>query len=124
MPNTNKGGGISRKIANAADRRRLQKITSDLEVPEGMAVIVRTAGSQRSKAEIRRDYDYLLRLWDQIRSLTLESNAPSLIYEEANLIKRAIRDLYNRDMDEILVEGEDGYKAAKARDHAAAWRVA
>ena len=113
MPNTNKGGGISRKIANAADRRRLKKITSDLEVPEGMAVIVRTAGSQRSKAEIRRDYDYLLRLWDQIRALTLESNAPSLIYEEANLIKRAIRDLYNRDMDEILVEGEDGYKAAK-----------
>ena len=113
MPNTNKGGGISRKIANAADRRRLKKITSELEVPEGMAVIVRTAGSQRSKAEIRRDYDYLLRLWDQIRELTLESNAPSLIYEEANLIKRAIRDLYNRDMDEILVEGEDGYKAAK-----------
>jgi len=113
IPNTNKGGGISRKIANAADRRRLKKITSDLEVPEGMAVIVRTAGSQRSKAEIRRDYDYLLRLWDQIRALTLESNAPSLIYEEANLIKRAIRDLYNRDMDEILVEGEDGYKAAK-----------
>ena len=113
MPNTNKGGGISRKIANAADRRRLKKITSDLEVPEGMAVIVRTAGSQRSKAEIRRDYDYLLRLWDQIRALTLESNAPALIYEEANLIKRAIRDLYNRDMDEILVEGEDGYKAAK-----------
>ena len=113
MPNTNKGGGISRKIASATDRRRLKGIISDLDIPEGMAVIVRTAGSQRSKAEIRRDYDYLLRLWNEIREGTLRSTAPALIYEEANLIKRAIRDLYSRDMKDILVEGEDGYKAAK-----------
>ena len=114
MPNTNKGGGISRKIANVADRRRLKKITSELSVPEGMAVIVRTAGSQRSKVEIRRDYEYLLRLWDQIREATLQSNAPSLIHEEANLIMRSVRDLYTRDMNEILVGGEEGYKTAKA----------
>ncbi|MGF1609508.1 MAG: ribonuclease E/G [Kiloniellales bacterium] len=113
MPNTNKGGGISRKIASATDRRRLKGIISDLDIPEGMAVIVRTAGSQRSKAEIRRDYDYLLRLWNEIRESTLRSTAPALIYEEANLIKRAIRDLYSRDMKDILVEGEEGYKAAK-----------
>ena len=114
MPNTNKGGGISRKIANVADRRRLKKITSELSVPEGMAVIVRTAGSQRSKVEIRRDYEYLLRLWDQIREGTLQSNAPSLIHEEANLIMRSVRDLYSRDMDKILVDGEEGYKTAKS----------
>jgi len=113
MPNTNKGGGISRKISSANDRRRLRKITGDLKIPEGMAVIVRTAGSQRSKAEIRRDYEYLLRLWSEIRETTLQSQAPSLIYEEANLIKRAIRDLYSRDMEDILVEGEEGHKAAK-----------
>lgn len=114
MPNTAKGGGISRKISNAVDRRRLKKIVSELKIPEGMAVIVRTAGSQRSKAEIKRDYEYLLRLWNDIREKTLQSTAPTLIHEEANLIKRAIRDLYTRDMDEVLVEGEDGYKAAKA----------
>jgi len=113
MPNTNKGGGISRKISSANDRRRLRKITGELKIPEGMAVIVRTAGSQRSKAEIRRDYEYLLRLWSEIRENTLQSQAPSLIYEEANLIKRAIRDLYTRDMEDILVEGEEGHKAAK-----------
>ncbi|MBK1669222.1 hypothetical protein CKO28_14385 [Rhodovibrio sodomensis] len=113
MPNTAKGGGISRKIASVADRKRLKGVLSELHIPGGMAVIVRTAGSNRSKLEIKRDYEYLLRLWDQIRSTTLESTAPSLIYEEANLIKRAIRDLYTREMDEILVEGDDGYKAAK-----------
>ncbi len=114
MPNTARGGGISRKISSATDRRRLKKVTSELEIPEGMAVIVRTAGSERSKVEIRRDYDYMLRLWDQIRSSTLESTAPALIHEEANLIKRAIRDLYDRDMDKIEVQGEESYKDAKA----------
>ena len=113
MPNTGKGGGISRKISNANDRRRLKSVLSELSIPEGMAVIVRTAGSQRTKAEIRRDYEYLLRLWDDIRNKTLQSTAPELIHEEANLIKRCIRDLYSREMDEVLVEGEDGYKAAR-----------
>jgi len=114
MPNTDKGGGISRKIANTKDRRRLKTILSELNIPEGMAVIVRTAGSNRTKVEIKRDYEYLLRLWDHIRETTLQSTAPSLIYEEANLIKRSIRDLYTRDMDEVLVQGETGYKAAKS----------
>jgi len=114
MPNTNKGGGISRKIANAKDRRRLKEVLSQLNIPEGMAVIVRTAGSNRTKAEIKRDYEYLLRLWDQIRETTLQSTAPCLIHEEANLIKRSVRDLYTRDMDEVLVEGEQGYKLAKS----------
>ncbi|MGE4220297.1 MAG: ribonuclease E/G [Alphaproteobacteria bacterium] len=113
MPNTGKGGGISRKITNATDRKRLKSVIEDLKIPEGMAVILRTAGSERSKAEIRRDYDYLLRLWDDIRTTTLESTAPSLIYEEANLIKRAIRDLYSKDIDEILIDGDDGYRHAK-----------
>lgn len=114
MPNTNKGGGISRKISNASDRRRLKEILSDLKIPEGIAVIVRTAGSQRNKTEIRRDYEYLMRLWNEIRELTLRSTAPALIHEEANLIKRAIRDLYSRDMEDVLVEGEGSYKAAKS----------
>ncbi|MGM0559834.1 MAG: Rne/Rng family ribonuclease [Pseudomonadota bacterium] len=114
MPNTAKGGGISRKISNAADRKRLKSVVSELDIPDGMAVIVRTAGSQRNKTEIRRDYEYLLRLWDDIRNTTLSSTAPCLIHEEANLIKRAIRDVYTRDMENILVEGEEGYKSAKA----------
>lgn len=114
MPNTAKGGGISRKISNAADRKRLKEVVSQLDIPEGMAVIVRTAGSQRTRAEIRRDYEYLLRLWDEIRNKTLESSAPSLIHEEANLIKRAVRDIYTRDMVAIEVEGEEGYKTARA----------
>jgi ribonuclease E len=114
MPNTGKGGGISRKISNPADRRRLKKVVENLEIPEGVAVIVRTAGSERTKVEIKRDYEYLLRLWGEIRDNTLASMAPSLIYEEANLIKRAMRDLYQSDMDEILVDGEDGHKHAKA----------
>lgn len=114
MPNTAKGGGISRKISNAADRKRLKSVVSELDIPDGMAVIVRTAGSQRNKTEIRRDYEYLLRLWDDIRNKTLSSTAPSLIHEEANLIKRAIRDVYTREMENILVEGDEGYKAAKS----------
>jgi len=113
MPNTARGGGISRKITSAQDRRRLKTILADLNLSEGMAMIVRTAGAQRSKAEIKRDHEYLTRLWDTIRSQTLESTAPCLIYEEANLIKRSIRDLYSRDIEEIIVEGDDGYRAAK-----------
>ncbi|MFI4988992.1 MAG: ribonuclease E/G, partial [Alphaproteobacteria bacterium] len=113
MPNTPRGGGISRKITNLKDRRRLKSILEEFEVPDGMSVIVRTAGMERSKAEIKRDLEYLMRLWDEIRELTLKSTAPALIYEEANLIKRAIRDLYDRDIDEIQVEGEEGYRAAK-----------
>jgi ribonuclease E len=113
MPNAGRGGGVSRKITSAADRRRLKELMEELDVPEGMGIIVRTAGSERSKAEIKRDYEYLLRLWDDIRELTLRSSAPALIYEEGNLIKRAIRDLYSRDMEEILVEGEEGYRTAK-----------
>ncbi len=114
MPNTNRGGGVSRKITSLADRRRLKDILEELDIPEGMGVIVRTAGAERSKAEIKRDYEYLLRLWNEIRDLTLRSTAPALIYEEGNLIKRSIRDLYTRDLDEVLVEGEEGYRTAKA----------
>jgi len=114
MPNTARGGGVSRKITSVGDRRRLKEILEDLEIPEGMGVIVRTAGSERSKAEIKRDYEYLMRLWSEIRELTLKSTAPALIYEEGNLIKRSIRDLYARDIDEVVVEGEEGYKTAKA----------
>jgi len=114
MPNTARGGGVSRKITSIADRRRLKDILEELEIPEGMGVIVRTAGAERSKAEIKRDYEYLLRLWNEIRELTLKSTAPALIYEEGNLIKRSIRDLYTRDIDEVMVEGEEGYKTAKA----------
>jgi len=113
MPNTGRGGGISRKITSATDRKRLKSILEEFEIPDGMAVIVRTAGSERNKTELRRDYEYLLRLWDEIRELTLQSTAPTLIYEEASLIKRAIRDLYARDIEEVMVEGEEAYKAAK-----------
>jgi ribonuclease E len=114
MPNTPRGGGISRKITNPGDRKRLKSIIDELDIPEGIAVIVRTAGSERSRAEIKRDYEYLLRLWDEIRELTLRSTAPTLVYEEANLIKRSIRDLYTKDIEDVLVEGEEGYKTAKA----------
>ena len=114
MPNTDRGGGVSRKITNAGDRKRLKTIIEDLELPPGMAVIVRTAGSERSKPEVKRDFEYLIRLWDEIRELTLRSTAPALIYEEANLIKRAIRDLYTRDIEDIQVEGDEAYKAAKS----------
>jgi len=113
MPNSTHSGGISRKISNLSDRKKLKQITASLDVPEDMGLIVRTAGMNRTKAEIKRDYDYLLRLWNGIRELTLKSTAPALIYEEGNLIKRTIRDLYSRDIDEIWVEGEDGYRAAK-----------
>ena len=113
MPNTARGGGISRKIPNASDRRRLRRVVDGLEVPQGMGLIIRTAGAKRTKTEIKRDYDYLLRLWENIRKLTLESIAPCLIYEEANLIKRAIRDLYDKDISKVLVEGENGYREAK-----------
>ncbi len=114
MPNTPRGGGVSRKITSASDRRRLKDLMSDLDVPDGMGVIVRTAGSERSKTEIKRDFEYLIRLWDEIRELTLKSTAPALIYEEGNLIKRSIRDLYTRDIDEVIVDGEEGYRTAKA----------
>jgi len=114
MPNTPRGGGVSRKITNSLDRRRLKELVSDLDMPEGMGVIVRTAGSERSKAEIKRDFEYLLRLWDEIRDVTLKSTAPALIYEEGNLIKRSIRDLYARDIEEVVVDGEEGYRTAKA----------
>jgi ribonuclease E len=113
MPNTPRGGGISRKITNAADRTRLKSAASALELPEGMGLIIRTAGESRTKLEIKRDYEYLLRMWDTIRELTLKSNAPACVYEEGDLIKRAIRDLYNKDVSEIVVEGDDGYRNAK-----------
>src|SRR5690554_1827800 len=113
MPNTARGGGISRKITNAADRKRLKEITSDLEVPQGMGVILRTAGASRTKAEVKRDYEYLMRLWESVRELTLKSQAPCLVYEEGSLIKRTIRDLYNKEIDEVFVAGEDAYREAK-----------
>ena len=113
MPNTARGGGVSRKITNASDRRRLKRFLEDLDIPEGMATIVRTAGAERSKAEIRRDYEYLVKTWEEIRETTLQSTAPALIHEEANLIRRSIRDLYSKDIDEILIEGADGYRTAK-----------
>jgi ribonuclease E len=113
MPNTARGGGISRKITNAADRKKLKEIATSIEVPDGAGLIVRTAGAKRTKLEIKRDYEYLQRMWEQIRELTLKSTAPMAIYEEGDLIKRSIRDLYNRDIDEILVEGAAGFKNAK-----------
>jgi ribonuclease E len=113
MPNTGRGGGISRKITNAADRKRLKEIAQELEVPEGMGIILRTAGASRTKPEIKRDYEYLMRLWESVRELTLKSAAPSLVYEEGSLIKRAIRDLYNKDIDDVLVSGDEGYSEAK-----------
>ncbi|QIE55362.1 Rne/Rng family ribonuclease [Pikeienuella piscinae] len=113
MPNTARGGGISRKITQASDRQKLKEIAGELEVPKGMGLIVRTAGAKRTKTEIKRDYEFLLRQWEQIRDLTLASMAPALIYEEGSLIKRSIRDLYGRDIDSILVEGEEAYREAK-----------
>ena len=113
MPNTTHGGGISRKIADLKDRKRLKTVLGSLQMPEGMGCIIRTAGMARTKAEIKRDVDYLLKLWDSVRGLTLKSVAPCVIYQEGNLIKKAIRDLYDRDIEEILVEGEAGYQAAK-----------
>ena len=114
MPNSTRGGGISRKITNTVDRKKLREVIEGLNVPDGMRLIVRTAGQSRNKAEIRRDYEYLLRFWDKIRELTLSSTAPSLIYEDADIIKRSIRDLYTKDISEILVDGEEGHKSAKS----------
>ncbi|EYD71735.1 Rne/Rng family ribonuclease [Limimaricola hongkongensis] len=113
MPNTARGGGISRKITNAADRKKLKEIAGAMDVPEGAGLIIRTAGSQRTKSEIKRDYEYLQRLWEQIRELTLKSIAPAKIYEEGDLIKRSIRDLYSKDIDEVIVEGVDGFRTAR-----------
>jgi ribonuclease E len=113
MPNTARGGGISRKITNSVDRSRLKSIAQELEVPEGMGVILRTAGAARTKAEVKRDFEYLLRMWETVRETTLASTAPMLVYEEGSLIKRAIRDLYNKDIEEIVVAGDDGYREAK-----------
>ena len=113
MPNTARGGGISRKITSAEDRMRLKEIAQELEVPEGMGVILRTAGASRTKTEVKRDFEYLLRLWEQVRDLTLNSTAPKLVYEEGSLTKRAIRDLYGKDIEEIIVSGEEGYHEAR-----------
>ena len=113
MPNTAKGGGISRKITDAGDRQRLKTIAQDLEVPDGMGVILRTAGASRTKPEVKRDFEYLMRMWETVRETTLASTAPKLVYEEGSLIKRAIRDLYNKDVEEIVVAGENGYREAK-----------
>ncbi|MCT8973137.1 Rne/Rng family ribonuclease [Microbaculum marinisediminis] len=113
MPNTARGGGISRKIVNASDRKRLKGIVGELDVPEGMGVILRTAGASRTKAEIKRDFEYLLRLWENVRELTLKSVAPTLVYEEGSLVKRAIRDLYTKDIDQVLVAGDEAYREAK-----------
>jgi len=113
MPNTSRGGGISRKITSAEDRTRLKEIAQDLEVPEGMGVILRTAGASRTKIEVKRDFEYLLRLWETVRDLTLKSTAPKLVYEEGSLTKRSIRDLYGKDIEEIVVSGEEGFKEAR-----------
>ncbi len=113
MPNTGRGGGISRKITSVQDRKRLKDVVKELEVPQGMGVILRTAGANRTKVEIKRDYEYLMRAWETVRNLTLQSQAPALVYEEGSLIKRSIRDLYNKDISEILVAGENGYREAK-----------
>jgi ribonuclease E len=113
MPNTARGGGISRKITNALDRKRLKSVAQELEVPDGMGVILRTAGANRTKAEIKRDFEYLIRLWETVRDLTLKSTAPTLVYEEGSLIKRSIRDLYNKDIEEVVVAGEEAHREAK-----------
>jgi ribonuclease E len=113
MPNTARGGGISRKITSSEDRTRLKEIAQDLEVPEGMGVILRTAGASRTKSEVKRDFEYLLRLWETVRDLTLKSMAPMLVYEEGSLVKRSIRDLYSKDIDEVIVAGGEGFKEAR-----------
>ncbi len=112
MPNAGRGGGISRKISNPADRKRMKEILAELDVPQGMGVILRTAGLERSTIDIKRDYEYLSRLWDSIRELTMRSTAPALIYEEGDLIKRSLRDVYDTDIAQVLVEGEAGFQAA------------
>ena len=117
MPNTMHGGGISRKISNGADRRKLKAMIDELNLPPSMGCIVRTAGMSRTKTEIKRDFDYLARLWDEIREKTLGSSAPALIHSDSDLVKRAIRDIYHRDIEEVLVEGEEGYKDVYKRQH-------
>src|SRR5262245_51314671 len=112
MPNTARGGGISRKITSAQDRSRLKEVVQDLDVPEGMGIILRTAGASRTKPEIKRDFEYLIRMWETVRDMTLKSQAPTLVYEEGSLIKRSLRDLYNKEIDEIMVAGEAGYREA------------
>ncbi|MEC7266597.1 MAG: ribonuclease E/G, partial [Pseudomonadota bacterium] len=114
MPNTARGGGISRKINNATDRKKLKTIVEKLDVPDGMGLIVRTAGAQRTLAEIRRDWQYLWRLWENVREITVNSSAPALVYEEGNLIQRCIRDIYSKDFEEVVVSGADGYKLARS----------
>ena len=106
MPNTPRGGGISRKITDAGDRRRLKEIVQELEVPDGMGIILRTAGAARTTGEVKRDFEYLLRVWETVRDLTLKSTAPTLVYEEGSLVKRSIRDLYSKDIEEVIVAGE------------------
>jgi ribonuclease E len=113
MPNTTHGGGISRKISSTGDRKRLKEIMGEMELPKGMGCIIRTAGLKRTKSEIRRDFDYLTRLWDEIRDNTLHSVAPALIYEDSSLIKRAIRDIYNKDIEEVIIDGDESYRTAK-----------
>jgi ribonuclease E len=113
MPNTARGGGISRKITSAQDRSRLKEVVQDLDVPEGMGIILRTAGAARTKPEIKRDFEYLIRMWETVRDLTLKSQAPTLVYEEGSLIKRSLRDLYNKEIEEIQVAGESGYREAR-----------
>ena len=113
MPNTARGGGISRKITSAQDRSRLKDVVQDLDVPEGMGIILRTAGASRTKPEIKRDFEYLIRMWETVRDMTLRSQAPTLVYEEGSLIKRSLRDLYNKEIDEIQVAGEAGYQEAR-----------
>jgi ribonuclease E len=113
MPNTARGGGISRKITNSSDRKRLKELAGDLEVPEGMGVILRTAGASRTKPEIKRDFEYLIRVWEQVRETTLQSVAPNLVYEEGSLIKRSLRDLFGKEVEEVVVSGEGGYKEAR-----------
>ena len=113
MPNTARGGGISRKVTNSDDRRRMKEIAEALQVPDGMGVILRTAGANRTDAEVQRDFEYLLRLWETVRDLTLKSTAPCLVYEEGSLVKRSIRDLYHKDIDEIIVEGEAAHTEAR-----------
>ena len=113
MPNSGHGGGISRKISSATDRKRLKQIVGELSLPKSMCLIVRTAGLQRTKTEIKRDFDYLARLWDEIRETTLASSAPAMIHSDSDLVKRAIRDIYNKEIEEVVVEGDGGYRAAK-----------
>src|SRR5439155_101093 len=113
MPHSVRGGGISRKITSAQDRSRLKEVVQDLDVPEGMGIILRTAGASRTKPEIKRDFEYLIRMWETVRDMTLKSQAPTLVYEEGSLIKRSLRDLYNKEIDEIQVAGEAGYQEAR-----------